>query len=154
MAPIIIRRVLDSSIWSALDASKPKLSRRYYSNTSSSSSSSVSPAVFVIPLAIAAALIVIGCCIRAQRVNTANARYENTVVSQPRDLGVPWTPRRPQAAPVLSPVSEDVLDPPPPYVPLRTLAPAYKPVNGTVERPADTERNVGNHGQARSMLDA
>ena len=74
MAPIIIRRVLDSSIWSALDASKPKLSRRgtYGSGV---------PAVFVIPFSIVLILILFGCCIRGQRAKAAKARSENRVVS-------------------------------------------------------------------------
>jgi hypothetical protein len=146
MAPVLIRRVLDSSIWSTLDASQPKLSRRY-------TYIGVTPAVVVIPIAIFAFFMVIGCCVRAQRLSVAKQRNAARAVSRPRDHSAPRTATRPQAASVPPAVFEDILDPPPPYVPLQTLRPAHKPVDGTLQRPADTERTVGNHGQVRSMLE-
>jgi hypothetical protein len=146
MAPVLIRRVLDSSIWSTLDIPQPTLSRRYIYTGSNSN-------LFVIPLAIFIFLVVFGYILRAQRLNRAKARNKAIALSLPRDLGVPRTIRRPQAASVPPTVSDDVLDPPPPYVPLQILAPAHKRVNDTLERPADTERNVGNRGRGRSMLE-
>jgi hypothetical protein len=146
MAPVLIRRVLDSSIWSTLDAPQPTLSRRYIYT-------SINPTPLVIPLAVLIFLVVFGCTLSAQRLNRAKARNKAIAVSLPRDLGVPRMIRRPQAASVPPPMSDDVLDPPPPYVPLQILAPAHKRVNDTLERPADTERNVGNRGRDRSTLE-
>jgi hypothetical protein len=144
MAPVLIRRVLDSSIWSTIDAPQPTLPRRYISTGSNS-------ALFVIPLAVFIFLVVFGCTLSALRLRRAKARNKAIAVSLP--LGVPRTIRRPQAASVPPPMSDDVLDPPPPYAPLQILAPAHKRVNDTLERPADTERNVGNRGRGRSMLE-
>jgi hypothetical protein len=147
MAPVLIRNVLDSLVWSTLDASQPTLLRRYV-NTGTS------PAAIVIPFVIFAFLLVVVFRLRGQQLpNSAKARNTAITGSLPRDLGVPRTTGRPQAASVPPPAFDDVVDPPPPYVPLQTLAPAHKSAGATLERPADTERNIRNHGQLRSMLD-
>jgi len=146
MAPVLIRRVLGSSIWSTLDASQPALSQRDY-NTG------MHPATIAIPIGVFAALVIILCSVKARRINRAKMGHTHIPVSPPRLRDAPRTRRRPEAGWVSPPASDDVLDPPPPYVPLQTLEPAHKPADDTLERPADAERNVGNHGHVRSMLD-
>jgi len=146
MAPVLVRRVLDSPIWSTLDASQPTFSRRDIDNGNSTP-------LFIIPIAIFIFLVTIGCCIKVHRLNNAKQRNEAMDVSQRRDLGVPRRTGQLQAASMPPPVSDDILDPPPPYVPLQTLKPAHKPVDDTLQRPADNERTGESHGQVRSMLD-
>jgi hypothetical protein len=144
MAPILLKRVLDSSL-RTLAEPHPRISRRTNPNTDTSA------AVFAIPVAIAVSLILIACWMSVRPVQRNRARNKGIPVSLPRDLGAPRRGHRPQAPP---PVSDDIIDPPPPYVPLQTMEPAHQPTGpDTLVRPADTERSGGNHGHVRSMLE-
>lgn len=118
-------------MWSAFDVCQPAISRRDNNNVS------FSPVVLFIPIGSIILCAIIVHTVKQKQMERARAAGTGIPVSLPRN-------QRPVPARVPSPVLDELLDPPPPYVPLQTLEPVHKP--------AGPGRSIENTGQSRSML--